>query len=1209
MKIKKLLLFILGVYLTTTNLYSQLPNNIPPNNLVGYWALNANANDSSINNLNGVVNGATLTNDRNGNSNSAYSFSSISENISVPNNSLISLSNTDFTINAWIKLDNFPSLGSASEVYNQYYTILGKRQYGTSENNYSIGISTPNSPNGAGNLVFAQGPAGRGNFISSNSPINTGVWNNVSIVYTVYNQTIKFYVNNNLVAEQTGVTIPGQNSADFWIGNDVSGSATYFPGIIDDLGIWDRELSTAELNSIYPPCTETIVTPTITASGPTVLSQGESVVLTSSYPTGNLWCNGETTQSITVSETGNYKVSVSIGNCTSVSQPINVLLNTINNLPLIQDFEVSSTYNSVVGFEGATASIVPYINNCSANGNVLVGIQNVNGNPWQGIEFILTTKKAKLTTNKIMKVDVYCLQAINILGKVEPGTLGSGPISANGQAYTTPGQWQTLTFDFAVPMDNTTVANGEYQKIIFFGNWNSSNTGFNNSPVALTYQIDNIRVEHDCSNTDSFPPPVISSSGPTVLCPGESVVLTSSYSSGNTWSNGATTQSITVTESGSYSVSVSNGTCSTTSQPVVVTVTQVPTSVTIVPSGPTIICEGDSVTLSLNSLSSVRYLKFESYFSSDNGQVNVHEIQAFSNGTNVAFNKPGFANSYEYGGWINNGKNAVDSNFGSRWSSNRNDPGPDANNPHYIVIDLEAQYNLESILLNISSFQQTFSFKVSQDNINWIEAGSGTSVSGSFTFTPPVTNFTSYLWNNGATTPSITVSEGGSYSVTATIGTTCSITSNSINVLVNPIPVTPTISVSGSTTICQGESVILTSSYPTGNVWSNGETTQSITVTQSGSYTVINGGCSAPSAPIVVTVASQPSALLAPNNIVITTSPNQCVASNVNLGSPTGQSCTNFNITNNAPSEFPIGLTLVTWSLVNENGTTITANQNVTVQFTYQPASLCYVTSDENQPERNRIFINNANNVNVLEYQILREVSLNQYNVIGNIPANQNSFLDVISNNLSLSRKYRVNTISICNSNSIDTNTHATILLQSSLAVNGSVNLSWNPYLGLSYSSYNIYRKTGNGSFELIETIPSSNDSYNDVTANVSTNTYQYYIGIEVPGCSTSTQGRNFTFSTNQIKSNILSTGSTLGVSNPVLNSGVIIYPNPTLNILNIKTEGNLSYIKAEIYNIIGQKVSESLKTILDVSDLPNASYFVKIITEEGTVTKIFIKT
>ncbi len=68
------------------------------------------------------------------------------------------------------------------------------------------------------------------------------------------------------------------------------------------------------------------------------------------------------------------------------------------------------------------------------------------------------------------------------------------------------------------------------------------------------------------------PTPTISANGPTTFCAGGSVTLTSSASSGNTWSNGQQASSIVVTNSGGYGVVVSNGTCSSTSDSTMITV-------------------------------------------------------------------------------------------------------------------------------------------------------------------------------------------------------------------------------------------------------------------------------------------------------------------------------------------------------------------------------------------------------------------------------------------------------------------------------------------------------------------------------------------------------------------------------------------------------------------------------------------------------------
>ena len=75
------LLFTALLFIFTLNVFSQVPNYVPTNGLVGYWPFNGNANDESGNGNNGTVNGATLTTDRFGNANSAYSFDGVDDYI------------------------------------------------------------------------------------------------------------------------------------------------------------------------------------------------------------------------------------------------------------------------------------------------------------------------------------------------------------------------------------------------------------------------------------------------------------------------------------------------------------------------------------------------------------------------------------------------------------------------------------------------------------------------------------------------------------------------------------------------------------------------------------------------------------------------------------------------------------------------------------------------------------------------------------------------------------------------------------------------------------------------------------------------------------------------------------------------------------------------------------------------------------------------
>lgn len=115
--------------------------------------------------------------------------------------------------------------------------------------------------------------------------------------------------------------------------------------------------------------------------------------------------------------------------------------------------------------------------------------------------------------------------------------------------------------------------------------------------------------------------------------------------------------------------------------------------------------------------------------------------------------------------------------------------------------------------------------------------------------------FDAYQWNNGATTASISVHTDGNYFVTVTTAAGCTAVSNGIAVILDPVQI-PAVSASGDTTFCAGGSVTLTSSAASAYTWSTGDTTQSITVTMPGVYTVTAQGLCAPftSAPVSVQV-------------------------------------------------------------------------------------------------------------------------------------------------------------------------------------------------------------------------------------------------------------------------------------------------------------------------------------------------------------------
>ncbi len=121
--------------------------------------------------------------------------------------------------------------------------------------------------------------------------------------------------------------------------------------------------------------------------------------------------------------------------------------------------------------------------------------------------------------------------------------------------------------------------------------------------------------------------------------------------------------------------------------------------------------------------------------------------------------------------------------------------------------------------------------------------------------------YTSYLWSNGATTPTISVSSTGDYYVIVTNATGCTNLSPLINVTMNPDE-TPSV-VSSGTNSCGG-SLTLTSTPAIGYSWTGPSgftaSTQSITPLISGTYNLTTTGvCQSWTAPsTTVTILASP---------------------------------------------------------------------------------------------------------------------------------------------------------------------------------------------------------------------------------------------------------------------------------------------------------------------------------------------------------------
>jgi PKD repeat protein len=295
--------------------------------------------------------------------------------------------------------------------------------------------------------------------------------------------------------------------------------------------------------------------------------------------------------------------------------------------------------------------------------------------------------------------------------------------------------------------------------------------------------------------------PSITAGGATTFCAGGSVNLTSAAATSYLWSNGATTQTISVTTAGTYTVQVTNaaGCQSAASAATTVTVNPVPSAPTLSAGGATTFCAGGSVTLT--STAGASYL--------------------WSTGATTQTITASAAGTYTV---------KVVSAAGCQ--------SPNSN----------------AITVTVNPIPSAPT----------LTAGSATTFCAGGSVTLTATSGTSYLWSTGATTQSITATTAGTYTVKVVSAAGCqSPNSNAITVIVNPIPSAPTITAGGTTTFCSGGSVSLTSTAGTSYLWSNGATTQTISATTTGTYTVqvtnASGCQSSASSATTVTVNPTPS--------------------------------------------------------------------------------------------------------------------------------------------------------------------------------------------------------------------------------------------------------------------------------------------------------------------------------------------------------------
>src|SRR6266436_3528172 len=234
------LLFCAALFLILENSSSFAQSNCvaPPSGLAAWWQAEGNANDI-IAGINGVlVNGTSFTAGYVG---QAFSFNGVNQYITNSPPGLTNIQNS-YTMEFWAR----PSQGRASTpestgnidgTSNQRYAIYPNNgKFGPAGSGVSVGTN--------GVSVFESGSAYLPALLVYDTLITN--WTHIAVVYS--NQQPSLYLNGALV--RVGLTSTRASYPSTCLGEAGFGFG-YYAGLLDEVSIYNRALSAAEIAAIY----------------------------------------------------------------------------------------------------------------------------------------------------------------------------------------------------------------------------------------------------------------------------------------------------------------------------------------------------------------------------------------------------------------------------------------------------------------------------------------------------------------------------------------------------------------------------------------------------------------------------------------------------------------------------------------------------------------------------------------------------------------------------------------------------------------------------------------------------------------------------------------------------------------------------------------------------------------------------------------------
>ncbi|MFC2176162.1 gliding motility-associated C-terminal domain-containing protein [Bacteroidota bacterium] len=726
--------------------------------------------------------------------------------------------------------------------------------------------------------------------------------------------------------------------------------------------------------------------PTISANGPLTFCDGDDVVLTLTGALNYLWNTGDVSQSITATQAGSYWASVTnIKGCSGVSDTVDVDVWSLPT-PVVSTFGepsfcsgdtvflTSTPAESYLWSSGDTTQNIFAL----VSGSYSVTVTDTNGCQGTSPSAVVDiTDSPKPTTTPSGQIDVCDGDTITITSASAASYLWNTGETTQSIKVTTGGIYNVYatdangcsgtsadaTVDYNPNPDPTIVPDGPTEfctggtvnlSTQTFDGYNWS-TGASGQTISVSKSGDyTVTVENEFGCTATSPEltvtvhenPIvgISTNGPTQFCQGDSVVLTATEGASYEWSNGATTQSITVYTSGSFTVEVTDQYgCVGTSKLKTIEVYPKPVA-SIEVSGDTEFCAGDSLFISAAGGQTYEWSTGETgsaivvytsgdYFAVAANQFGCKDTSAV---VKVVVNEPPTVGTFPFlptilcaGDTLTITASGADTYL---WSTGETGPSID--------VTTSGNFSVTGTVLNgCGTISDTVEITIGDLPEPIVDINGPTEFCAGDSTILSTGDFEAYLWSSGDTTQSIVVYGPGDYSVTVWNENACHAESAPVNI--GLLHFTPTIELSGPEAFCQGDSVVLTSSQADNYIWSTGDTTQSITVFTAGKYAVSvwdDLGCEGTSDSLPITVFELPQP-----DITAGGPTEFCFGNTVELTSSVGQSYS-WN-TQAITQSITVGTSgTYTVQVTDEKGCTGEASMDITVNPL--PTPLPVITAD-----------------------------------------------------------------------------------------------------------------------------------------------------------------------------------------------------------------------------------------------------------------------